>query len=98
MKNFLAIILSFPLPAALIAQTPVLEKIWETDTVVAVPESVLPDASGKTLFVSLIDGGGWDVDGKGGVGRLGVDGHTYDPSWITGLNAPKGMGRYGGML
>jgi len=80
------------------AQSPVLEKIWETDTVVAIPESVLPDATGKTLYVSLIDGGGWDADGKGGVGRLGVDGHGYDASWITGLNAPKGLGRFGNRL
>lgn len=98
MKKQLAILLCIYLPAALRAQTPVLEKIWETDTVVAIPESVLPDATGKKLFVSLIDGGGWEVDGKGGVGRLGVDGKSYDPSWITGLNAPKGLGRYGDRL
>jgi hypothetical protein len=75
-------------------QHPTLHKLWETDTIIAVPESVLPDATGKTLFVSLIDGGPWEVDGKGGVGRLGIDGHTYDPNWITGLNAPKGLGRW----
>jgi len=75
-------------------QHPTLDKLWETDTIIAVPESVLPDVTGKTLYVSLIDGGPWDVDGKGGVGKLGVDGHSYDPSWITGLNAPKGLGRW----
>jgi hypothetical protein len=75
-------------------QHPMLEKLWETDTIIAVPESVLPDAAGKTLFVSLIDGGPWEVDGKGGVGRLGVNGKGYDPGWITGLNAPKGLGRW----
>jgi len=75
-------------------QHPTLDKLWETDTIIAIPESVLPDATGKTLYVSLIDGGGWDADGKGGVGKLGVDGKGYDPSWITGLNAPKGLGRW----
>jgi len=82
------------LPAGLRAQQPMLERIWETDTVIAIPESVLPDAAGKTLYVSLIDGGGWDADGKGGVGKLGMDGRSYDGGWITGLNAPKGLGRY----
>ena len=79
------------------AQTHSLEKLWETDSIIAVPESVLPDASHSFLFVSLIDGGGWDVDGKGGVGKLGLDGKHYD-YWIHGLNAPKGLGRHGNRL
>jgi len=78
------------------AQNHSLEKIWETDTVVAVPESVLPVKN--MLYVSLIDGGGWDADGKGGVGKLSVDGKKYDGNWITGLNAPKGLGIFGDRL
>jgi len=82
------------------AQQPLhsLTRIWETDTIVAIPESVLPDATDKFLFVSLIDGGGWDVDGKGGVAKLSLDGKQYKPDWITGLNAPKGLGRWGNKL
>lgn len=75
-----------------------LEKIWETDSIVAVPESVLPDATKNILYVSLIDGGGWDVDGKGGIGQLGLDGKNYNATWITGLNAPKGLGMSGNRL
>ena len=77
------------------AQTHQLEKLWQTDTVVAVPESVLPDMKKNILYVSLINGGGWVADGKGGVGKLSPDGKTYDSTWITGLNAPKGMGIVG---
>jgi hypothetical protein len=80
------------------AQQHRLEKLWETDTVVAVPESVLPDQTDDVLFVTLIDGGGWETDGKGGVARLSPNGKTYNGSWIKGLNAPKGMGRYGNRL
>jgi sugar lactone lactonase YvrE len=69
-----------------------LDKLWATDTIVAIPESVLPDLKKNTLYVSLIDGGGWVVDGKGGVGKLSTDGKHYDSTWITGLNAPKGLG------
>jgi hypothetical protein len=86
------------LPVALKAQQHSLDKVWETDTIVAVPESVLGDRAGELLYVSLIDGGPWDVDGKGGVGKLGLDGKHYEGSWITGLNAPKGLGRYGNRL
>lgn len=80
------------------AQNHKLEKIWETDTVVAVPESVFPDISDKILYVSLIDGGGWDADGKGGVGKIDPDGKNYNGTWIKGLNAPKGLGMYNGKL
>lgn len=80
------------------AQTHQLEKIWETDTVVAIPESVLPDFKKNILYVSLINGGGWDVDGKGGIGRLNMDGKSYDSTWISGLNAPKGLGMFGNRI
>lgn len=80
------------------AQTHQLQKIWETDTIVAVPESVLPDFKQNILYVSLIDGGGWDADGKGGVAKISPDGKNYNGAWITGLNAPKGLGMYNGKL
>lgn len=65
---------------------------------VAIPESVLPDAKHTQLYVSLIDGAPWEVDGKGGVGKLSLDGKHYNGKWITGLNAPKGLGRFGNRL
>jgi hypothetical protein len=80
------------------AQTHQLEKLWQTDTIVATPESVLPDMKKNILYVSLIDGGGWVADRKGGVGKLSPDGKKYDSTWITGLNAPKGMGIAGNHL
>ncbi|MEJ7588494.1 MAG: ATP-binding protein [Ferruginibacter sp.] len=82
----------------LTAQQHSLEKIWETDTIVAVPESVLFTPNNTTLFVSLIDGGSWDADSKGGIAKLGANGKDYDAVWITGLNAPKGMGMQGSRL
>jgi len=99
-KLILSLALSTPL--ALCAQTSTnahsLAKIWETSPIVNVPESVLPDAAHSFLFVSLIEGGPWDVDGKGAVGKLGLDGKHYDSTWITGLDAPKGLGRFGNRL
>ena len=81
---------------ALNAQQHKLEKLWETDSVIAVPESVLPVKN--ILYVSLIDGGGWDADGKGGVAKLSPNGKILDNAWITGLNAPKGLGIAGNRL
>jgi hypothetical protein len=71
-----------------------LEKLWQTDSVISIPESVLPDKKRRILYVSLINGGPWDADGKGGVGRLSPDGKKFDSTWITGLHAPKGLGIY----
>lgn len=78
------------------AQEHTLEKIWETDSVIAVPESVLPVKD--ILYISLIDGASWTADGKGGVGKLTRNGKIIDSVWITGLNAPKGMGIVGNRL
>jgi hypothetical protein len=75
-----------------------LEKIWETDTVIAIPESVLPVPKQNTMYVSLIDGPGWAADGKGGVGKMSPDGKQWNGSWITGLNAPKGLAIHGNRL
>lgn len=75
-----------------------LELLWQTDSVVAIPESVLPDLKGGILYISLINGSPWEADGRGGVGRLSMDGKNFDSLWITGLNAPKGMGLYGNRL
>jgi hypothetical protein len=85
------------LPALLVtqAQKHKLVQLWSTDAVVATPESVLPDLKNNLLYVSLIDGGPWEVDGKGGIGHMTTTGTEYDSLWITGLNAPKGLGMYG---
>lgn len=80
----------------LLAQ-PKIKKVWETDTIVAVPESVLPAKGGK-LYVSLIDGQPWAADGKGGVATMQADGSGLNQKWITGLNAPKGMALKGNLL
>jgi len=80
------------------AQKHSLQKIWETDTIVPVPESILPDFKNNLLYVSLINGGGWNADGVGGVGKINTNGKNFDSIWITGLNAPKGLGRYGNKM
>ncbi|HUQ97663.1 MAG TPA: hypothetical protein VM010_08355 [Chitinophagaceae bacterium] len=80
------------------AQTHTLKPLWQTDSIVAIPESVLPDAKSGWLYVSLIDGNPWDADGKGGIARLKSDGTGYDSTWLAGLNAPKGLGLFGNRL
>ena len=72
-----------------------LTRLWETDTLLKVPESVLFDAGNKVLYVSNIDGTDpWGNDGKGSIGKVGLDGKIIAAEWVTGLSAPKGMGLY----
>jgi hypothetical protein len=92
------LVLALLTSSLLFAQEHKLEKLWETDAVLAVPESVLPDSKKNVLYISLIDGPSWEADGKGGIGRLDPSGKNYDSSWISGLDAPKGMGMLGNRL
>lgn len=71
-------------------------KIWETDPVLKVPESVL--LHNNILYVSNIDGNPDEKNGKGFISTLSPDGKITNLTWVTGLNAPKGMGIYNGML
>jgi len=80
------------------AQQHSLVKIWESDTTLQVPESVLPHPTQNLLYVSLIDGGPWDKDGKGGVALLDTTGKIVNATWATGLHAPKGMALVGNLL
>lgn len=75
-----------------------LVKRWQTDTTLKVPESVYLDAAGKVLYVSNIDGASDGMDGNGSIGKVGLDGKIIQTEWVTGLNAPKGMGIHQGML
>ena len=95
MKQFVLIVLLIS-GSIVNAQQHQLEKLWETDSIVAVPESVLP--VNGILYVTLIDGASWDADGKGGVAKLDADGKNYKADWITGLSAPKGMGIIGNRM
>lgn len=76
------------------AQPHSLVKKWETPAQLKVPESVLFDARHKLLYVSNIDGQPDQKDGKGSIGKVGLDGKIIKVDWVTGLNAPKGLGLY----
>lgn len=69
------------------------QPIWERNNL-PVPESVLYSTKDKKLYVSLIDGGASDKDGKGGIAILTTDGSVSNEKWVEGLDAPKGMARF----
>ena len=96
MKKIIAFLLIVLISASAVAvaQQHQLIKKWETDSVLKVPESVLYDGANKILYVANIDGEPWGRDGKGSVGKVGLDGKIITIDWVSGLNAPKGMAIY----
>lgn len=86
--------------ATLVALTPAartkpikLVKVWETDSTLRTPESVLYDGE-NTLYVANIDGKSDSLDGSGFISKVSLDGKIENLRWTSGLNAPKGMGLY----
>ena len=76
------------------AQKATVQKLWATDTILKVPESVLVDDKENCLWVSNIDGASNGKDGKGSISKLSKTGAPINLDWVTGLNAPKGMAKY----
>ena len=79
-------------------QSKKLVKLWESPNSFKTPESVCFDPSHDVLYISNIDGKPTDKDGNGFISRLGTDGAIKELRWVTGLNAPKGMGIVDGTL
>jgi hypothetical protein len=75
-----------------------LEKIWQTDSVLNTPESVLYSTIDKVLYISNINGDPIKKDGNGSVGKLGLDGKIINAEWVKGLDAPKGLAQYKNLL
>lgn len=67
-----------------------LEKLWETDTILNVPECVVLDALRNVLYVSNIGSQPIEND-RGSIGKMTSEGKIIEVDWVSGLNAPKGM-------
>lgn len=95
--TFVLPFLGLCLAAALPATRPKpgkLVKVWETDTTLRTPESVLYDDQTGVLYVANIDGKSDELDGAGFISKVSLDGKIENLRWTSGLNAPKGMGIY----
>lgn len=95
MKKTLALLVAMGVAASTSAQAQTrahkLTKLWESAATLKVPEGVRLDARRKVLYVSNIDGQPWEVDGKGSIAKVGLDGKIIAAEWITGLDCPKGL-------
>ncbi|TAI47581.1 hypothetical protein [Flagellimonas allohymeniacidonis] len=58
------------------------------------PESVVYDHTSKQYYVSNVSGQPAEKNGQGFISILSSDGKILVKKWISGLNAPKGLGLY----
>ncbi len=71
---------------------------WTLDTALRTPESALWNSKQRLFYVSNINGKANSNDGSGFISQVGPDGKIIKLHWIDGLNAPKGLGMYNGIL
>lgn len=78
---------------------PGLQRLWDTDNILTTSESVLYDPANEILYVSCINGvPPTKKDGDGFIAKVDLEGRIVAHKWVTGLNAPKGMGQNGNTL
>ncbi len=71
---------------------------WTTDTLLTTSESVIYDKKREILYVSSIAGDPAGADGIGFISKVDLNGKITDVNWISGLDAPKGLGIHGDKL
>jgi outer membrane protein assembly factor BamB len=71
---------------------------WTVTEGVDAPESAYVDTASGSIFVSIVGGQPGDRDGNGRIMKLAPDGTVVAASWVSGLNAPKGLRSYQGTL
>ena len=92
MKTFVCQVLCLLVVSLLVnAQTPKLTPLWETDTTLTTPESVLFDAKNNVLYVSCINGSSVPENQKSFIAKIGLDGIHANVSGVTQLKGAPVM-------
>ncbi len=81
-------------PAAAAPAIPVAAPVtagWTTTTGIQTPESAYYDPASGYIFTSQINGAPDAKDGNGTIVKLNGDGSVVSATFVTGLNAPKGL-------
>jgi hypothetical protein len=96
MKNIITV-MTLLLASNLYAQHS-LNKIWQSDTILRTPESVLYDAGARILYVSNMNSTPGGKRESGFISKVDLNGKLIKSDFITGLDGPKGLGRYNNLL
>lgn len=77
---------------------PSLTLLWETPEELITNESVLFDENSGVIYVANIEGNPTEKDGKGSISIISKSGEILVQEWVSGIDAPKGMGISNGKL
>jgi DNA-binding beta-propeller fold protein YncE len=80
------------------AQSLKLQPVWESDTTLRTPESVLVDPSQNVLYVACINGAPKLENNSSYIAKVGLDGKVIQLKFADKLNSTKGMGILGDKL
>ncbi|MCE7997184.1 MAG: ATP-binding protein [Roseivirga sp.] len=72
--------------------------LWETPTQLPGVESVIYHPQTNVIYAANIIGHFMAKDGNGSIAKISLDGQIIDPEWVTGLDAPTGLGIHKGKL
>ena len=95
---YTSLIFTFVAASMAFAQKPKLTQSWASDPVFKTPESVCYDKDRNVLYVSNINENPWEDDGNGFISKIKPNGEIIKLEWVSGLNAPKGMGVFDNTL
>jgi len=77
--------------AAAVESAPAPTPLWSVTESIETPESAYADPASGFIYVSQVAGAPDARDGNGRIVKLNRDGTTVSATWVTGLNAPKGL-------
>ncbi len=97
LSTALVVSAALALPAMSSASPTALTPLWTLNNFDQ-PESVVSDTSGTHLYVSNINGQPTELNGKGYISKLDVNGTVIKQQWLKGMDAPKGMAIQGDTL
>lgn len=99
-KSFVPLLagLLVQLPSFGQAQSPKLQPVWESDTTLRTPESVLVDPRQNVLYVACINGAPRLENTSSYIAKVGLDGKVIQLKFADNLNSTKGMGILGDKL
>lgn len=86
------------LPLFGLAQPLTLHPVWETDTTLRTPESVLFHPGQQVLYVSCINGPASPDNKSSYIAKVGLNGKVIQLKFANNLNVTKGMGILGAKL
>jgi sugar lactone lactonase YvrE len=75
-----------------------MKKLWESDTTLTTPESILFEPKTKTVFISCINGGPAATNEKSFIAKIDLNGKVTQLKLTENLHSTKGLGFLDGKL